>query len=438
MKFKFLMITSVAAIFCINILYAQNDSVLSFSLKEAQNYAIDNYFVSKNAKLDIESAKKKIWETTAIGLPQISASADYQHIPNPPTIEFQTGPNPSDIMQFTIAPENNTSYSARVSQLIFSGEYIVGLQASKTFRTFSEENYTKVKIDLRENISGTYFSLIILKENKRVLEKTLSNLKENLNELKKTFEAGLLEDTEVDQLTLTVKRTENDLTTLNNQISTLSWVFKYLLGLSSNINVELTDNIDDLVALSVVNDSLYEFIIEENINYKILSTNEKLQKLSHNREKTTFLPTISGFYSYSDQTTTSDFSPSINHVAGISARWTLFTSGMRNAKVAQARISYEKAKNIKIQEAERLKLTAQQATYDFNSALNKYNNEKENFKLSEKIFDRTTKKFKQGMVSSLELSLINTQFLQAQLTYSAAKLELLNAKVALDKAYNHL
>jgi archaellum component FlaF (FlaF/FlaG flagellin family) len=42
--------------------YSQQDSTMKFSLTEAQNFAIENYYASKNAKLDIVSAKKQVME----------------------------------------------------------------------------------------------------------------------------------------------------------------------------------------------------------------------------------------------------------------------------------------------------------------------------------------------------------------------------------------
>ena len=58
---------------------AQTDSVYSFTLSQAQEFAIKNNLNAKNAQLDIESAYKKVWETTAIGLPQLNVTANYQH-----------------------------------------------------------------------------------------------------------------------------------------------------------------------------------------------------------------------------------------------------------------------------------------------------------------------------------------------------------------------
>lgn len=437
MKLKILILASLTLTLSISGIKAQESNELSLTLQEAQNYAIDNFFLSKNSELDVQIARKKILETTAIGLPQIGASADYQHIPNPPTldfVDFETG----EPMEIPLALENNLTYGATVSQLLFSGEYIVGLQAARVYRTFSEENYDKTKIDIRESIAGSYYTILVLKANKDVLVKTLESLENNLDQTKKTFAAGLIEDTEVDQLELTVQRTRSDLATLDNQIEYMTRLFKYQLGITSEMNVTLTNTLNELIATNIISDSAYTFVLDENIEYKILSTNEDLQKLNLNREKTMYLPSISGFYRYSDQTDQAEFSQAINHVFGVSATWNLFQSGMRSAKVSQAKIALEQAQNVKMQEAERLILTAQQAKFDYQTALRKYYNEELNFNLSEKVLDKTSERYKQGMVSSLELSIVNTQFLSAQISFATAIQELLTAKVALDKAFNKL
>ena len=61
---------------------AQNNqaATTSLSLKQAQDYAIKNNAGSRNAVLDMEIARKKIWETKAMGMPQVNAQANYQHL----------------------------------------------------------------------------------------------------------------------------------------------------------------------------------------------------------------------------------------------------------------------------------------------------------------------------------------------------------------------
>jgi outer membrane protein len=436
MKVKKLFIGFIVCFAAMNLL-AQNNTVMNFSLAEAQNYAIENFFMSKNAALDIESAKKLIWETTAIGLPQATVTAQYQHIPGEIPVFSFPGQN-GEMVEVPIAQENNTTYGGTVTQLVFSGEYIVGLQASKTFKLLSEQNYKSTQIDIKQIIAGTYYTLLILRGNYSITEQTLANLRLNYEQTKKSYEAGLVEDTDVDQLNLFVKRSENALLSIGNQIRYMERLFKYQLGIDLNYEIKLTDNIDDLITINMINDSTYVFNLDENINYQLLSTNEKLNLLSVKRQQSLLLPTVAGFYNYSNLTNPSDINFSIKHVLGLSLNFPIFQSGGRIAKIDQAKIDLLKSQNIKEQQSRGLELAAEQSKYDYQTAVANYFNEKENFILSEKVLKKTTEKFKLGMISSLDLTLINNQFLQAQLTYATAIQGLLAAKVNLDKAYSKL
>ena len=50
-----------------------------FTLKEAQNFALENNLNIRNAQLSVEQAEKVIWENTATGLPQLSSSFNYNN-----------------------------------------------------------------------------------------------------------------------------------------------------------------------------------------------------------------------------------------------------------------------------------------------------------------------------------------------------------------------
>jgi len=67
----------------------QNTGVpMKLTLEQAVKYALENNANVKNAKIDLESAEKKIWETTAMGLPQVSATANYTNIFKVPQVSF--------------------------------------------------------------------------------------------------------------------------------------------------------------------------------------------------------------------------------------------------------------------------------------------------------------------------------------------------------------
>ena len=56
------------------------DEKTTFSVAEAEEYALAHNEKIKNADLDILSADKKIWETIAIGLPQVNIEGQFQQL----------------------------------------------------------------------------------------------------------------------------------------------------------------------------------------------------------------------------------------------------------------------------------------------------------------------------------------------------------------------
>ena len=443
-------------------LKAQGDSTQSFSLTEAQDYAINNFYMTKNAELDIEKAQKFMREVTAIGLPQISAGADYTYIP-----EIPTGSFPATILEndlpFTDDPvsgnnihnnlrigyedgpkirfgvEHNITYNIMLTQLIFSGEYIVGLQASKTYMQMSKETYEKTTIELKQLIANTYYTILILLENQQLLKETTDNLNNIYEETKKTAEQGLMESIDADQILINVKRTENQLKYVERQLEFMNRMLRYQMGMEVSGNLHLTDSLDDLIDNNIIDEAnMYIFDLEEHIDYKLLSTQEKLNLLNLKREKSMYYPTLSGFYRYEDKLEKADFDFTMRHMIGVTLSVPIWESGAKNNRVGQAKIELEKSQIMKDQEAERLIMEADQAKFDYMTALERFYNERENFELSERVLKNTTEKYKQGMVSSLDLTLTNNQYIEAQITISETALQLLNAKVVLDKAYSKL
>ena len=53
---------------------------IALSLEQAIDYGLKNSYQTINAQRDVDAAKYKKWETTTIGLPQISATFDYQKL----------------------------------------------------------------------------------------------------------------------------------------------------------------------------------------------------------------------------------------------------------------------------------------------------------------------------------------------------------------------
>src|SRR5688572_333012 len=82
--------------------FAQSDKVLSFSLEEAVNYALENNTEAKNSDLDAQINKKRILEIITLGLPQLSGKVSFRH-----SLDIPVTLIPADRFKFNIpgAPE---------------------------------------------------------------------------------------------------------------------------------------------------------------------------------------------------------------------------------------------------------------------------------------------------------------------------------------------
>ena len=460
---------ALAVLYLPLVLQAQEkkDTVMKFSLEEAKTYALVNSPVIKNATLDLEAAKKKIWETTAIGLPQVNAKFAYSYMPtlSPTILEFSNIGNFFAPLYSSIGIMNNGANQAvnkildsvknaaanapkvtlddlkwnatldvTVSQLIFSGAYLVGLQTSKIYKGLSQLALTKSQYDLNESVTNAYFLVLVARENKTLLDTTYLNTLQILNNMKKMFEQGFVEETDVQQLQLTTNTIKFSADMIGRQIGIAERLLKFQMGLDLNTTVILKDSINGLLnSFDNNNILLQNFTVENNVDYKLMDTQAKLMKMNLLLNKSTFLPDIAGFYQHENVYNKNALTFNPPQLIGISASLPIFTSGSRIVKVAQARISYDKALNSKQLAADGLKMSFEESKSSYQSAIDNFKTAKENLKLSEKIYRRSIIKKQEGTISSVELTQTQNQYLQSQSNYFNSIITLASAKAKLEK-----
>ena len=108
----------------------------SLSLQEAVQFGLENNPQAKISDFDLELARKKVKETAAIGLPQVSADISYNNFID---IPVQVAPGAAfgqpnvEFIELEFGTQHSGGANLTASQLIFSGSYLVGLKASKTY-----------------------------------------------------------------------------------------------------------------------------------------------------------------------------------------------------------------------------------------------------------------------------------------------------------------
>jgi len=86
---------------------------------------------------------------------------------------------------------------------------------------------------------------------------------------------------------------------------------------------------------------------------------------------------------------------------------------------------------------EQLVLQERQLTFEKNNAFENYMTQKENIKVAARVYQSINNKYKQGQLSSLDLTQANSNYLQAENNYTTSILQLLQSELQLDKLYNN-
>ncbi len=445
----------VTVIILFNGVYAQETQpgdTIPLTLNDAQQHALEYNRDVRSSKIDVEIAKKQVMETTAIGLPQFNIEATYQHQFTVPEMSFggyydftSLDPNTtvtgSDLTGSYILPPpvklgtaDNTTINFKVTQLIFSGEYLVGLQASRVYRELSEKNVVLSELKIKESVSAGYFTVLVLDENIKILEESRQAVDKTLNEITKMHEQGYTEETDVDQLKINLANLETLIHSLEGQIDVSKKLLKIQLGMELTQEIKLIDSIAGIV---IEGNEEYlsnpEFALDKSTSYQMLQVQESLMSLSLKRERSKYLPTIAAFYQHQEQLNAPAFNFMPKDVIGVTASIPIFTSGQRIAKVKQAKMELEKATLTKEQVGENLILEFDAALNTYQIAYKNYLSNKESMELSKKIHEKNTIKFKEGIITSLNLTQSQEQYLTTQRNYYSSVMEFFNAKVALDR-----
>ena len=152
-------------------LFAQ-DSIRAFTLEEAQTFALENNLNLRNARLEVEQAKKVVWENLSLYLPQVNSGVSYNN-----NLSLQTslipaeifGGNPGEYIEVQFGTQHNTTASITATQIIINMPYIIGLQAANIFKSLSVQTLEKTEIEVKELIAQNYYLALLAEESYEII-----------------------------------------------------------------------------------------------------------------------------------------------------------------------------------------------------------------------------------------------------------------------------
>ncbi|MBO6828766.1 TolC family protein [Allomuricauda sp.] len=439
--------TLITLLFILPWLASAQDSIPSFSLDQAITYALEHNYTAQNAERDILDAQKQKWETIASGLPQINGAVSYQNQLKQPVAQIPAeffGGEPGTFQEVVFGQPQSMAATATLTQQIFDGSYIVGVQATKTFLDYSQNNKEKTELDVRKSVVEAYGNVLLAQESVLISEKNKATLEENLYETKRIYENGLGDEESVDQLQITLSSVENQLKNARRMEKITRQMLNLVLGLPIEAPTVLTENLDDLTQKQIdlgLIDS--EFDIENNVDFKMAANLNEQRFLELKLAKSRALPTLNAFVNYGGNS----FSDRFNFfssgqqwfgssILGVDLNIPIFSSLQRSASTQRAKIALEKAKTQFTETQSRIRLQLETAKSDYILAIEQYGTSKDNLDLAERIEKKNQIKYSEGLATSFELRQAQTQLYNSQQEYLQSMVDVINKKTALENIIN--
>ncbi len=432
----------------ISIVSSQEEVPTSFSLQEAIEFALKNNYNAINADRDIIDAQKLKWETIATGLPQINGAVGYQNQLKQPVSLIPgeiIGGEPGTFVPVVFGQAQQANATATLTQQIFDGSYIVGVQATKTFLSYSENNREKTQLEVLASVTEAYGNVLLSLEGISILENNQANLEKTLFETTKIFENGLGDEESVEQLQITLSSIQNSLRNAIRLKGITLQILNLVMGIDIKAPTVLEENLDDLTQQQI-NFGLLEsdFNIENNVDFKLATNLNEQRYFEWKLARSRALPTLNSFINYGSSAFSDSFSFFSggqqwfdNSVLGLDLSIPIFSSGKRSAGTARAKIALEIAKTQLSQAEEqiRLQLDSSKSTYIF--AIQEYETAKDNLNLAERIENKNQIKYAEGLATSFELRQAQVQLYDAQQNYLISMVEVINTKTELEIILNN-
>lgn len=401
------------------------------TLEQAVNFAVEHNKELQASQMNIELRNKMVTEAISQGLPQINGDLNY-------STNFRykmsfPGSSSSTVLK------DQSSVGVTVNQLLFSGEWILGIQTSKIAKLIASQQVDVTELDIKETVYNSYYTILVSERLMKIVKQNLENMSQIQRHTENMLAAGTAEPTDVDQIRITVGQLKNSLLAMQRTVDVNYNLLRLQLGLQAGTPITLADQLDNLLEVgNFLKLAGQEFDINQNAQYKLMETQEELQKKMVGLKKWAYSPTISANYGYTYKILkpSLDFSP--KHSATITMSIPIFSGLQRKAQLDQEKITLEQTTLNKSLLADQLNLQEEQYKFALKNALEDYNLQSENIQVARKVLENYQYKYNAGAVSSLDLTQANNNYLTAENNYTSACLTLLQAQTQLEKLYNEL
>ena len=409
-------------------------SVLSMTLIETIDYALDNAPGLKMSFEDMEMAKIDRYSSISNFLPKFTVSAGYTKLDSVPTF---TMPTPMGVQEIKMAVEDNYSVDMQLSMPIFmGGKLINGYLISRRQNDIKNLEYSQNRSDIKMAVIQMYMSGLLMEESIDMIESLLKAKEEHLNSARSRYEAGAASRLELLSARTQYNAVKPRVAELKNAKENLMRSMKILIGMPFDAEIELETGLVEIsrkpkpIDMSDKDkDELSAEALRERKDIKILEKNVDIVDRAALMAKLAFLPNIVGFAqnSYNNIPNPSQdslilFSDTLaidqSFTWGLSMSFDVFTGGKRVLDIMKSGHQQKQIKMAYANMKNQVKAEVREMYDKYSISQMNMDTYESGLELAEEAWQMAKDQYRQGIISNSDYLDAESGYIQAKADYS--------------------
>ncbi len=305
-------------------------------------------------------------------------------------------------------------------------------------RLGNKQNTENKKITAVVEVSKAYYDILTSEEQIKIVRENIARLQKQLKDAKSQYDVGLVDKTDYKRAQIALANSNAD---EKRTVELRKYKYEYLkqlLALDKSKNLTLSFDNSNMES-EILLDTTAGINVSNRIEFQQLETSKKIQQLSTQYYKWTYLPSVSAFYNYAFNYRNDKFSKLYSDnfpgsVAGLNVSFSIFDGFKRKKQINKSRLQEERIDwDIKnLENSINTEYSLARATYNAN--LNDWKTAKENVELSKEVYETIKLQYDEGIKTYLDLMTAETDLKTTQLNYLNSLYALLSSKLDVQKA----
>lgn len=409
------------------------EPTIDLNLEKAIEIALAENPTIRVADKEIELKKVADTEAWQSLLPTLSAALGLQHSIKVAAIKTAMG-------EFKMGMDGSTTAQGGLSLSlpVFAPAVYQNMKLTKEDILLAQEKARGSRLDLINQIKKAYYSVLLSKDSKDVIEKSYKVSEENFNVVNNKYIAGSV--SEYDKITAEVqmRNMKSSVVSAETGLTLATLQLKVLMGIDTNIVININDSLKAYEnSLTLSNTEVTAEELSNNSTLRQLDQNRALLERTRKILRTNFMPTVGLQLAYQYTSYSNDnwnlfkykYSPSSTLEVGISipvfqaSNWT---------KLKSNKIQLSQLTDTRENTERQLSMAAESYRQNMIKTISKLESDREAVKQANKAVSISSKRYEVGRGTILELNQSETALVQTELSYSQSIYDFLQNKADLD------